>query len=692
MNAARRDWLGTLRRGLRKPPSVIVRRVLSEARAEADRVLAPGRARRVTEAFLLSELQAPSIDALWKRLACRPYAVAVGPVSVHDYERLCPGDGARIRREALHALERRVNLLGSGLVQLPAPIDWHTDFKTGLGWPKRYFRSIDYTNPERPSDVKVAWELSRLQWAIPLGQAYLLEQDERYASAARQLLDAWIDANPFSVGVNWAVTMEVALRILCWTWLFHAFKRAPAWGDADFRLKLLRALYLHADFTLRHLELSDVNGNHLTADAVGLVFAGLFFGEGKAARNWLATGWNLIEAEMPRQVFADGVDFEASAAYHRLVMELYLLAVCYRENCAEEVDRSHRDRLRRMARFVASYSQPDGQTPRWGDADDARALPFSSESIGDHRYLVGIVGALFEDEELLERAGGPLVEAAWFLGVERASRIPRYPARRARSIAFPEGGVFVMANAEDHVFIDCGPVGLAGRGGHGHNDCLSFEAVLRNERVVVDCGCYVYTASFAERNAFRSTAYHNTPCIDGEEINRFIRPDYLWNLHYDAVPEVREWRPGPEQDVLRCAHRGYERLASPVVPERTFVLHHGSHRLEIHDRFSGQGSHHVSIPLHLAPGVKADRVAENQAVLELPSGRRIALTWSQSGYEFRIGSGRWAPSYGVVVPIVRLEWVRRGGLAPLSVSIAAVDQPVCPVSSECPDLQPGVSR
>ncbi len=36
-----------------------------------------------------------------------------------------------------------------------------------------------------------------------------------------------------------------------------------------------------------------------------------------------------------------------------------------------------------------------------------------------------------------------------------------------------------MRNNVDHVFIDCGPLGLAGRGGHGHNDCLAFEAVLQ---------------------------------------------------------------------------------------------------------------------------------------------------------------------------------------------------------------------
>src|SRR5690606_32156869 len=107
------------------------------------------------------------------------------------------------------------------------------------------------------------------------------------------------------------------------------------------------------------------------------------------AQEWLRVGWNLIEDEMPRQVCADGVDFEASSAYHRLVLELYLLAACYRMKCGLGVEEGHRDRLRAMAKFVASYSQPDGQAPRWGDADDARALRFATQSVYDHRYLVG---------------------------------------------------------------------------------------------------------------------------------------------------------------------------------------------------------------------------------------------------------------------------------------------------------------
>ena len=122
-----------------------------------------------------------------------------------------------------------------------------------------------------------------------------------------------------------------------------------------------------------------------------------------------------------------------------------------------------------------------------------------------------------------------------------------------------------MRNAVDHVFVDCGRIGLADRGGHGHNDCLSFEAVLDGVRLVSDCGSFVYTRSFEERNRFRSTASHNTPIVDGQEINR-LRPELLWDLEYDAKPELRRFETSDTRDVFVGAHAGYRRLAEPVTP------------------------------------------------------------------------------------------------------------------------------
>ena len=143
------------------------------------------------------------------------------------------------------AVARRVDLLGSGPVELGRPIDWLTDFKTGIAWPAGYAPRLDYADLGRPSDVKVPWELSRVQWLLPAGQAFLLTGDETYAAAVRDVLDEWIAANPYAWTVNWSVAMESALRILSWSWLLGALGGSESWSDAGFRARFLRTLWLH---------------------------------------------------------------------------------------------------------------------------------------------------------------------------------------------------------------------------------------------------------------------------------------------------------------------------------------------------------------------------------------------------------------------------------------------------------------
>lgn len=292
-----RHVLDLVRRARQKPPRYLARRLLSEAHVEAGRLTVWLRDRRFGVAELLTATETSTLDELWSTLAARPY-VATTTMASGDYDAVCPGDAERIRARAQAAVDHRVTLLG-GEAALGSDIDWSRDFKTGDRWPHGFGLRLQYNQPDRPSDVKVPWELSRLQWLIPLGQAYALDGDERWAEAARDILAHWIAANPYGYTVNWAVTMEVALRIVCWTWLFHAFKHARAWRDDRFRADFLRSLFLHGEFTERYIERSDVNGNHFTADAAGLVFAGLFFGRGAVSRRWHDAGWQALRDELP---------------------------------------------------------------------------------------------------------------------------------------------------------------------------------------------------------------------------------------------------------------------------------------------------------------------------------------------------------------------------------------------------------
>jgi len=658
------------RRALKKPPRVVWERAVHEALAQVERFTAPRLTKNFGAQQVLAALGATSIETLWCELSERPYIL---PRNITWREHLPTEEAAQLRRRADAALARKVTLLGAVDVQLGTPVDWHTDIKTGIGWVPRFYKDIEYNNFDQPSDVKIPWELSRMQWLLPVAQVYLLDGEERHAMFVRTLIEEWIEANPYAMSVNWSCTMDVALRLITWTWMFHALGGSAAWSEAGFREKFLVSLYLHGRFVERNLEKSEVNGNHYAADAAGLVFAGLFFGKGRDATRWQETGWQILTDELPLQVTSDGVDYEASVPYHRLVAELFLFPAVYRLAVGLPVSDDYRRRVIAMGTFTASYARDDGTVPLVGDADDARTLPFGVQPINDHRYLVGLIAATF-DTELLAGAyrGGPIGELLFLFGPERASAIAgRSPATR-RSAHFPQGGNYVMANDRDHVFVDCAPVGLAGRGGHGHNDCLSFEAVLDGVHLITDAGAYLYTASAIDRNLFRSTAYHNTPRIDGEEINRFISPNNLWNLAYDAVPQVHEWTPGAKEDVLEASHAGYERLTAPVRVRRRFVLEHAAHRLVVEDQFisTSPEPHTVEIPLLLAIGVTVDTLEPGNIQLRA-SGKTFLVSWEDATqWNVEIETARISPSYGIAVPTQRLIWRRSGLLRPLRLTLA----------------------
>lgn len=661
------EFLAKVARGLRKPPGYVVERVWHELLSGAERYRAPLRERRISASDLARKAGCGSVELFWDALAARAAPVEFGQ-SIAGLDAIMPGATAAIIERASDGLSHRVDLLGSGPVQLGDRIDWHTDFKSRIRFEPAFCRDIAYNQLGLPSDVKVPWELSRMQWMIPLGQAYVLTGEDRYAEKIRDVVHDWIDQNPYAYSVNWACTMDVALRAIAWIWFFHACADSPAWADGGFRSKFLKALYLHGDFIERHLEKADINGNHYTADAAGLVFVGLFFGDAVSGARWARSGWDILRSEIVRQVFEDGVDFEASVPYHRLVQELFLYPALYRLRLGLDVDAAYRERLIAMAKFTEAYSREDGSVPLWGDADDARTLPFRHDAINDHRYLVGLAALTFNAPDLAKCFHGPRAEIAWALGQDLAGRLSGTRAAPPSSKAFDKGGFYVLRDSRNHVFIDCGPLGLAGRGGHGHNDLLAFEAMLDGTLLFTDCGAYLYSANYRERNNFRSTAYHNTPCIDGAEINRFVRPEYLWVLHNDATHKAGEFATNEGTSSFSGSHDGYGRLPDPVTVKRRFTLDHASNSLTLQHEFDGRGEHVVEIPFHLAPGVRFDHAGDKSIFLTAPD-RRFLMTWTESDWVFAAGEARISSSYGVSRGAIRLSLASKGPLVPLHAEV-----------------------
>jgi hypothetical protein len=643
--------LELLRRAAGKPPGYLARRVFTEARRIGRSRRIKKKIRCLTPQRLARELGSSSISAWWEVFARAGllYNKADRDHLRSLYRDRFSGESRLLREKVDRILAHEFDLLGSGPTRLGPEIDWQEDFKSGRCWPLLPSERIDYAELDQPSDVKVAWELSRCQHLVTLGQAWTLWREEAAVREFESQVQSWIRANPVGFGVNWACTMEVALRAVNWIWALSLFGDAPLAGD--FREEMLLALYRHGLWIPEHLEFSAVNGNHYISDALGMVACGLLFKEAREGARWLEQGREILEREILLQVEEDGPDIEASVAYHRLVLEIFLTGARLLQAAGLSPSPAYRDRLGAMIDFVHGYTLPSGLSPVIGDADDGRVLIFDGTPLADHRYLLSTGCSLFARPAWKHRAGRYWAESLWFLGPSSLAEFDGTPEQvDERSRAFPASGFFILRSEEQYVFIDAAPVGFRGLGGHGHNDCLSFEWHAGGRPLLTDSGLFVYTASPQWRDRFRSTAFHNTIRVDREEINRFLSPPTLWFLGNDAQPVDVRHEKNRHGEIVRAGHTGYRRLADPVMVYRQFEVAPGGTGLRLIDRLEGRQSHFVEFFFHAAPGCVYHAVSEEAIEFRWPKGVCVRIG-KLAGPSVRMEEieGWFAPSYGVKI-------------------------------------------
>jgi hypothetical protein len=652
MMATDDGFLARARRASQRSPQYVIRRLMDMAAHRLRRPWSNVLPHFVTARWVVSAAGAGSLDALWERQQRVPFFFS--PSDREPWTRMFqtrfPGESKAIIAAADRVLRHEFDLLGSGCMTFGPTLPWHTDFKSGREWPIEYAPGLHYSELDRPSDIKVPWELSRSQHFTTLGQAYWLTGDERYAQEFANEVTDWIARNPWAYGVNWACAMDVALRAVSWIWAFYYMSGSAACASPAFRGRMVSALYLHGEYIATHIERSDVNGNHYLCDAVGLVFLGVFFRSTAKGRRWLQAGRDMIEAEIFNQTSQDGVDFEKSTAYHRLVLEAFLTCGVLLARHQEPLSSGWQARLERMLEFVGAYVKPDGRVPLIGDADDGRIQKLGTQPLNEHRYLLSAGAALFGRGDFKQAAETFWDESFWLLGPEGAAafdRVPLPPSPPA-SQAFPDGGFYVLRSDRAHVIVDCGEVGMHGRGGHGHNDILGFELWLDGMNLITDCGAYLYTASREWRNRFRSTAFHNVVQVDGEELNRFISPDNLWQLQDDARPRNTVWQSDDRGDYFRGTHTGYLRLSPPVTVTREVSLRKDDLDVVIRDSIEGTGSRELVWRFHLDPAVRAEITGRD---VRLSVGSRDAwlqrIPASDGPLALSIENGWMSPSYGV---------------------------------------------
>ena len=549
------------------------------------------------------------------------------------------------------------------------PIDWHIDFKSGHRWnPKSYYKGIKFGH-RLGVDVKIPWELSRFQHLATLGEAYFLSEDEKYATEFVNQVTDWIGHNPPSCGVNWKCTMDVAIRVCNWLLAWKFFEDSPSISN-EFIVRFFKSLLQHGRHIENNLEWSKtLTSNHYLSDVVGLFYLGVLIPEFRESKKWKDFGIDQLKTEMTKQVYRDGVHFEASTCYHRLVLELFFyatfLAIINDENFEEDnlvevgneiFGEKYLQRLYKMFEFLLYALKPNGTMPQIGDNDSGRLHVFSRRETLDMRYLLTLGAIFFREPKFKVKEFGFWEEALWVFG-EKGYKIwqdlEENYLGNISSRGFPDAGWYIMRSNKDYMIISCGPNAQKGNGGHCHNDKLSFELCLDGRDIIVDPGTYVYTSYPEWRNKFRSTAYHNTVVVDNREQNSF-NPKKLFVMRSDAEVEVNEWTITNEYDFLDAEHSGYERLRDPVTHRRQILFNKKEGYWVIRDILTGSTKHTFDFYLHfgamnvqIAPQdplsvvANCEKVSANLLVSRLDTGESkssVENKWVSYSYGTKISA------------------------------------------------------
>lgn len=160
------------------------------------------------------------------------------------------------------------------------PIDWQKDFKSGYRWgAERWYRPQE-TAKKPGGDIKVPWELSRLQH-LPrlaiLSQVLPDKKSDIYREFHNQLLD-FIAQNPVRMGVNHMCTMDVGIRVANIALACSLWKGMQQEFEPDFERIVTNYLFNECEFIRKNLEWSYyLTSNHYFADIAGLLWGAPYF-------------------------------------------------------------------------------------------------------------------------------------------------------------------------------------------------------------------------------------------------------------------------------------------------------------------------------------------------------------------------------------------------------------------------------
>jgi hypothetical protein len=514
-------------------------------------------------------------------------------------------------------------------------------------WPSGHYSTINYRPGNPHGDVRINWELNRLQFLPAMAVA-----DE---NLAHRVLADWLAKNLYLAGPAYIASMEVALR---WLSIYRAVCLFKTPIEGSLQKDLVGLAVASGRYIERRLSTHSSAGNHLIVEAVGLFWLGCALENVALGSRWKEKGCKILFEQVLKQINEDGTNQEQTFWYLGFVLDAFFHYLLLEEKGAIPAD--VRKRIVKALEFVVDMISPDGSFPDYGDRDDGFVFRVDDDySESPFPGLLSIGAYLFsrlEWHRTTERSskavafwsGTPVVEAPSCSG--RISQRPEAPPSLA---TYAEGGMTLVSWDKCKVLFRHSRLGLGNTGGHGHADALSIIFSWHNVPVLIDLGSGQYNGDQAVRNYFRSTIAHNTVEVNGRDQARIVGP-FLWDIPYEA--ELLGTGITPHLFV-EARHNGYEKQFGIVHTRRLDAA--SPRQWIITDHFSNAENALIKGAFHLGKCRHASR-KDNVVTVDfsdfiftvvIPAGfevemfhgsRNPFLGWASVVY------GEWEPIYSLI--------------------------------------------
>ncbi|GMV55095.1 MAG: hypothetical protein AMXMBFR6_09000 [Betaproteobacteria bacterium] len=402
------------------------------------------------------------------------------------------------------------------------PPDWHADPLSGQrvrGADRPWWQIPDFDSGV--GDIKVVWELSRMDWALAWAQR-ARQGDAASLARLNDWLTDWCRNNPPYLGPNWKCGQECSIRVM------HLAMVALILGQAGRPAPALRELvhlHLRRIAPTLHYAVGQDN-NHGTSEAAALFIGGSWLqAQGvPSASRWARLGRRWLEERTARLISEDGSFSQHSLNYHRVLLDTCSMAEIWRRHLDLP---NFSERLQARVRAAADWlrhliNQTNGDGPNLGANDGAHLLPLTETPYRDYRPCVQLATVLFAGQRACPESG-PWDDALRWLGLP----LPH------ESVA-PPGSI--QADAGGYVILRRGPLMVLLRYPRfqfrpSHADALHLDFWHDGDNLLRDAGSYGYNAGAQYLRYFSGAASHNTIQFDGRDqmprLGRFLFGDWL---------------------------------------------------------------------------------------------------------------------------------------------------------------------